>query len=67
MLRKFCLACVKQDNSLKKKNAAGSLIREFQSGRTKAHRLQHGKEMDIQLVQETVCLMKEAIDDHLDD
>jgi len=43
------------------------LNREFQSVRTKAHRLQHGKEMDSQLVQETVCLMKEAIDDHLDD
>jgi len=51
----------------KKENAAGSLNREFQSVRTKAHRLQHGKEMDSQLVQETVCLMKEAIDDHLDD
>jgi len=32
----------------------------------KSPRLQHGKEMDSQLVQETVCLMKEAIDDHLE-
>ncbi|WP_413681773.1 hypothetical protein [Prochlorococcus sp. MIT 1306] len=51
----------------KKENVDGFFNREFQSGKTQAPRLQHGKEMDIQLVQETVCLMKEAIDDHLDD